>query len=48
MSWERMIRERIQEGIFGDYRMNYPTEFDVYIALMLNINDEYQWWMKES
>ena len=30
-----MVRKRIQEGIFGNFRMNYLTEFDLYIDILL-------------
>ena len=35
---EIMVRKRIPEGIFGNYQMNYWTEFDLYIDIILIVD----------
>ena len=30
-----MVRKRIYKGIFGNNRMNYSTEFELYIDILL-------------
>ena len=32
---EKMFWNRIEEGIFGNDRMDYCTEFDLYIDILL-------------
>ena len=32
---ERMVRQKIQEDIFGNYLMNYLTEFDSHKDIVL-------------
>ena len=35
MIWEKMLRKRIKEGIFGNCKINYLKEFDVYVDIVL-------------
>ena len=34
-----MVRKRIQEGILGNYLMNYSIEFDLYLDIIVLIVD---------